>query len=110
MFAALIATDSLAEVWSSSAKIAPPEVLLHTDTHILETTTSNIALHLPLSVPGKPEWVTPRLDKDRLPFLDGVMRRRLIVIGVLREGEVTVQDWERAKREGTRVIGFNGLR
>ena len=90
--------------------LIPPEVLLHTDTHILETTTSNIALHLPLSAPGEPEWVTPKLDKDWVPFLDGVMRRHLLKICMLREGEVTVQDWERAKRDGTRVIGFNGLR
>jgi len=87
-----------------------PEVLLHTDTHVLETTTSNIAIQIPSSNPGQPEWVTPQLDSERLPFLDGVMRRHLLAEGVIREGQVTVADWEEAKNEGRRVIGFNGLR
>ncbi len=87
-----------------------PEVLLHTATHILETTTSNIALHIPPSDSSEPEWVTPYLDRQQLPFLNGVMRQRLLEDGVIREGEVTVDDWETVKREGRRVIGFNGLR
>ena len=88
----------------------PPEVLLHTPTHLLETTTSNIALHMPSLGPDCPQWVTPKLDQEHLPFLDGVMRRYLIDEGVVREGEVTVEDWEDARKGGRRVVGFNGLR
>jgi hypothetical protein len=54
--------------------------------------------------------VTPKLDGRDLPFLDGVMRRDLLARGVIVEGEVMIDDWHRAKREGWRVIGFNGLR
>lgn len=54
--------------------------------------------------------MTPYLDRQQLPFLNGVMRQRLLEDGVIREGEVTVDDWETVKREGRRVIGFNGLR
>ena len=85
------------------------EVVLHTSTHLLESTTSNIAI-LKLSSSGQAEWLTPRLDREETPFLDGVMRRYLLDEGVIREAILTVNDWECAKREGWRVIGFNGLR
>jgi len=85
-----------------------PEVFLHTSTHLLETTTSNVALYDPL--PGQPDWVTPALDTKERPFLDGVMRGYLLEEAVIREGEVTLSDWERCKADGRRVIGFNGLR
>lgn len=42
--------------------------------------------------------------------MDGVMRQYLLAEGVIREEDLTVDDWEEAKREGRRVIGFNGLR
>jgi hypothetical protein len=38
------------------------------------------------------------------------MRQYLLAEGVIREEDLTVDDWEKAKREGRRVIGFNGLR
>lgn len=42
-------------------------------------------------------------------FLDGVVRQELLARGDIREGAVTVDDFERCKREGRPVIGFNGL-
>ena len=87
-----------------------PEVVLRTTKHLLESVTSNIAIHLPTDDPKEPQWVTPMLSSSRSPFLNGVMRRYLLEEGVVREAEVTVEDWEKAKRDGTRVIGFNGLR
>ncbi|WRT67239.1 uncharacterized protein IL334_004205 [Kwoniella shivajii] len=81
-----------------------PEVLLHTRTQILETTTSNIAVQLPNSE----RWVTPKLGKDH-PFLNGVMRRYLLAKGIIEQGEVTLDMIEEVK-EGGRIIGFNGLR
>jgi hypothetical protein len=87
-------------------KITPgAEVLLHTKAHLLETSTSNIAIQSPTG-----EWITPTLNERTSPFLDGVMRRCLLHEGIIREGEVTVSDFEEAKKEGRRVIGFNGLR
>jgi hypothetical protein len=79
------------------------------------------------------EWVTPRLSPASRPdggsasaggahqgdpgdpqalavFLDGVVRQELIARGVMREGEVSVGDWEMCRREGRPVVGFNGLR
>jgi branched-subunit amino acid aminotransferase/4-amino-4-deoxychorismate lyase len=85
-----------------------PEVLLRTSTHLLETVTSNIAIYSPRE--GQPDWATPRLHPKERPFLDGVMRQYLLAEGVIREEDLTVDDWEKAKREGRRVIGFNGLR
>jgi hypothetical protein len=38
------------------------------------------------------------------------MRRYLLVQGSIREGELSVEDYEKAKREGRRIVGFNGLR
>ena len=87
-----------------------PEVLLHTTTHILETSTSNVALLLPSSHSRSPEWVTPRLARETVPFLDGVMRQHLLETGIIHEKELTLDDWSQVVREGRRVIGFNGLR
>jgi len=81
------------------------EIFLHTSTHLLETATSNIAIQ---SVTG--EWITPRLDRKVTPFLDGVMRRFLLDQGLIKEGELDIDDFEKAKRDGKRLIGFNGLR
>jgi hypothetical protein len=98
-----------------------PEVLLHTSTHLLETATSNVALRLPLPLPpnkdaaGKLEyeWVTPCLTETR-PFLDGTVRQELLERGVIREGEVTIEDWKTCRVESKEgevvVVGFNGLR
>lgn len=108
MFDGMNLTDLLAAGFTSS--LPPPEVLLRTTTHILESVTSNIAFHLPSTDPTEPEWITPQLHWDRWPFLDGVMRRYLLDQKVIREGEVTLGDWERVKETGRRVIGFNGLR
>ena len=74
-------------------------------------------------------WVTPKLDpnldqdmqevsaveakggrKGKAVFLDGVVRQELLYRGMIQEGEVTVQDFERCKAEGRPIIGFNGLR
>jgi len=82
-----------------------PEVLLHTSTYILETATSNIAIQ---SQTG--EWITPILNREKTPFLEGVMRRYLLEHGVIGQGELTLRDFEEAKRDGRRIIGFNGLR
>jgi len=38
------------------------------------------------------------------------MRRYLLDQGAIKEGELGIEDFEKAKREGKRVIGFNGLR
>jgi branched-subunit amino acid aminotransferase/4-amino-4-deoxychorismate lyase len=84
-------------------------VLLHTATHLLESVTSNIAIQMP-QPDGSLIWVTPMLDKESLPFLDGVMRQQLLAEGIVQEGEVTLEHWHRAKEDGWRVIGFNGLR
>lgn len=91
-------------------EISHPEVLLHTSNHLLESVTSNIAIHSPASDGKGPQWVTPLLHGDDVPFLDGVMRKYLLSKGVIREGELTVDDWGNCKKEGGRVIGFNGLR
>ena len=107
---------------------------------LLETCTSNVALWLPKRRPGsgaaastvdqggrvaaeedEGEWVTPRLSAlraDTKPgsdhavavFLDGVVRQELLARVWIKEGEVTVQDFERCRAEGRPVIGFNGLR
>jgi len=81
------------------------EVLLHTETHSLETATSNIAIQTQSG-----EWITPILDKSETPFLNGVMRRYLLDEGLIKEGSLTVEDFEEARRGKRRVIGFNGLR
>jgi branched-subunit amino acid aminotransferase/4-amino-4-deoxychorismate lyase len=81
-----------------------PEVLLHTSTHLLETATSNIAIQT------SDGWITPRLNRETSPFLNGVMRRYLLDQGVISDGDLTVEDLEQAKKDGRRVIGFNGLR
>ncbi|WWD01279.1 hypothetical protein V866_008222 [Kwoniella sp. B9012] len=85
------------------------EVLLHTPSSILETTTSNIAILLPNS--HSPKWITPILSKDT-PFLNGVMRRYLLSQGVIEEGEVSIDMLNELREEGKggRIIGFNGLR
>lgn len=80
-------------------------MLLHAKGRLLETATSNIAIQ---SASG--EWITPRLDRQTAPFLDGVMRRYLLSQGIIREEELKVEDYTGAKMEGRRVIGFNGLR
>lgn len=99
-------TKSLESADITSAGAPPkPEVLLHTDRYLLETATSNIAIQ---NADGG--WLTPRLDRVNAPFLDGVMRRYLLDQGVVQEAELTIDDLHRAKREGRRVIGFNGLR
>jgi branched-subunit amino acid aminotransferase/4-amino-4-deoxychorismate lyase len=84
---------------------ANKEVLLHTSTHLLETATSNIAIQT-----ERGEWITAKLDRGETPFLDGVMRRYLLDQGLVKEGELDIEDYEKAKRDGRRVIGFNGLR
>ena len=84
---------------------ANKEILLHTSTHLLETATSNIAIQN-----EKGEWITPNLDRGETPFLDGVMRRYLLDQGLIKESELSIEDYENAKREGRRAIGFNGLR
>ncbi|ADV19499.1 conserved hypothetical protein [Cryptococcus gattii WM276] len=81
-----------------------PEVLLHTSTHLLETTTSNVAI---LSPSGR--WITPSISSST-PLLNGVVRRFLLEDGAIEEGELTLVDFERVKTEGGRIIGFNGLR
>ena len=92
-------------VTGSTDVLASKEVLIHTITHMLETATSNIAIELETG-----EWVTPKLDREQLPFLDGVMRRYLLKSGTVREDEVTMDDFERARQEERRILGFNGLR
>ena len=84
---------------------ANKEILLHTSAHLLETATSNIAIKTETG-----EWITPRLDRTKTPFLDGVMRRYLLDQGLIKEDELGIEDYERARKEGRRVIGFNGLR
>jgi branched-subunit amino acid aminotransferase/4-amino-4-deoxychorismate lyase len=84
---------------------ANKEILLHTSTHLLETATSNIAIQAETG-----EWITPKLDRGKTPFLDGVMRRYLLDQGSIKEGELSVEDYEKSKREGRRIVGFNGLR
>jgi len=84
---------------------ANKEILLHTSTHLLETATSNIAIQTETG-----GWITPKLDNGETPFLDGVMRRYLLDQGLIKEGELSVEDFEKAKREERRIIGFNGLR
>jgi branched-subunit amino acid aminotransferase/4-amino-4-deoxychorismate lyase len=84
---------------------ANKEILIHTSTQLLETATSNIAIQ---SETG--EWITPKLDIEKTPFLDGVMRRYLLEQGSIKGGELDVEDFEKAREEGRRIIGFNGLR
>jgi hypothetical protein len=38
------------------------------------------------------------------------MRRYLLDQGLIVEGELGIEDYEMARKEGRRVIGFNGLR
>ncbi|WVN86766.1 uncharacterized protein L203_101938 [Cryptococcus depauperatus CBS 7841] len=82
-----------------------PEVLIHTSTHLLETTTSNIAILLPHLT----HWITPRISKTT-PLLDGVLRQHLLKQGSIIEGNLSVENYLQAKQQGGRVIGFNGLR
>jgi branched-subunit amino acid aminotransferase/4-amino-4-deoxychorismate lyase len=87
------------------------EALLHTSTHITESSTSNIAIYAPdASDPTAPPWLTPRLTEDRVPGLQGVIRAELLERGVLRLGDITVNAFTEAAAKGTRIIGFNGLR
>lgn len=86
-----------------------PEVLIHTDKLLLETCTSNIALHLP-GEPGEPEWVTPIIRRDNACLLNGVVRREMLERGLIREADVTVDDWRRCVKENRDIVGFNGFR
>lgn len=86
-----------------------PEVLLHTDRLVLETCTSNVALYSPGSE-GQPDWVTPKIIQGRAAFLNGVVRRELLGRGLIREAEVTLEDWDRCVRKGRPIVGFNGFR
>ena len=98
------------QVYDQAARrVSGAEVLLHTNDLLLETNTSNVAFWSPQAGSG-PLWATPRLRRREAAFLDGVMRRHLLEAGVVREEDLTIEDWERAKRDGVRVIGFNGLR
>ncbi|WWC89939.1 uncharacterized protein L201_004868 [Kwoniella dendrophila CBS 6074] len=83
-----------------------PEVMLHTNQYILETTTSNIAILLP----KQEKWLTPKLSNDKKPFLNGVMRRYLLQQGIIEEADITLETLNRVKIENSRIIGFNGLR
>jgi len=38
------------------------------------------------------------------------MRRYLLDQGLIKEGDLDIEDFERARNDGRRVIGFNGLR
>ncbi|ORX39982.1 lysine decarboxylase-domain-containing protein [Kockovaella imperatae] len=100
----------VSDLHSESARpdLDHPEVLLHTSIHLLETATSNIAIEVPTASGTK--WITPRLQDDDRPFLDGVMRQHLLATGVIEVGDLTVDAWHEAKRKGYRIIGFNGLR
>lgn len=89
----------------AAGRVGDGEVLMHDGSRLLETATANIAIRVPTAQGW--EWVTPRLE--RTPFLTGTMRKYLFEQGVLREGSLGVEDWERARREGWRVIGFNGF-
>jgi branched-subunit amino acid aminotransferase/4-amino-4-deoxychorismate lyase len=80
---------------------ANKEILLHTSTHLLETATSNIAIQTETG-----EWITPQLDREKTPFLDGVMRRYLLDQGLIKESNLGIEDYEKAKRDGRRVIGL----
>lgn len=86
-----------------------PEVLIHTDKLLLETCTSNIALHLP-GEPGQPEWVTPAIRRGDACLLNGVVRRELLDRGLIREADVTMDDWRRCVKEDKDIVGFNGFR
>jgi branched-subunit amino acid aminotransferase/4-amino-4-deoxychorismate lyase len=91
--------------WHLLTMKADKETVLHTSIHLLETATSNIAIQAETG-----EWITPRLDRKGTPFLDGVMRRSLLDQGLIKEGDLGIGDYEKARRDGRRVIGFNGLR
>jgi hypothetical protein len=39
-----------------------------------------------------------------------VIRRYLLDQGLVKEGELGIEDFEKAREEGRRIIGFNGLR
>ena len=106
LFVALV--TRLMRAASARPDLDHPEILLRTSTHLLETSTSNIAIQWPK--PSGQTWVTPKLDTTDKPFLDGVMRRYLLAKGLIREQELTVDDWYLARQAGWRVIGFNGLR
>jgi len=80
-----------------------PEVVLHADGELLEGTTTNIAMLL------DGVWVTPRITESS-PILAGTARAYLLDTGVIREGTLTVHDWDKAMRGEVRVIAFNGLR
>lgn len=78
------------------------------------------------------EWITPLLcpplstisnsrsldsgdeeiaaDEAVAVFLDGVVRQELLSRGMIKEGVVTIDDFELCKRVKRPVVGFNGLR
>ncbi|ODO10836.1 TIGR00730 family protein [Cryptococcus amylolentus CBS 6273] len=82
-----------------------PEVIIHNGTHLLETTTSNIAILRST----EQRWITPRIGSST-PLLNGVLRRYLLEKGAIEVGELTLQDLDMVKKGQARLIGFNGLR
>ncbi|WVQ71796.1 hypothetical protein IAR50_001338 [Cryptococcus sp. DSM 104548] len=82
-----------------------PEVVIHNGTHLLETTTSNIAIQRP----SEQRWITPRIGEST-PLLNGVLRRYLLESDVIEEGSLTLEDLDMVKKGEGRLIGFNGLR
>ncbi|WVR05150.1 hypothetical protein IAU60_002162 [Kwoniella sp. DSM 27419] len=100
--------DMYDAAYSRGGELAPtlhPEVLLHTPTHVLETSTSNIAI----LAAGSQKWITSRLSASA-PFLNGVMRRYLLSLDIMEEGDISPDLLRQVWRDGGRIIGFNGLR
>lgn len=103
--------DAAARVRARGARLSAgdmyPEVVLHTEAGVLlEGTTSNIALQ----DPSTGQWLTPALGGAEGQMLAGTVRAELLEKGAVKEARLTVGDWERARVEGWRVIGFNGVR
>lgn len=84
--------------------------MLHANGLLLESVTSNIAILTPTADGLGEAWLTPALDPATTPLLAGTARAELLARGVVTEARLTVEDWEAARRDNRRVIGFNGLR
>ncbi len=64
----------------------------------------------PPGEPGEPEWVTPIIRRKDACLLNGVVRRELLERGLIREADVTMDNWQQCVKEDRDVVGFNGFR
>lgn len=101
-------TRAHAQAWSGDGGGGVPEdsretILVNTRGQLTEAARASIAL---VTEDGQPP-VTPRLACGLLP---GVMRAHLLANGLVREGEITLDDLARAAAADRPLLVFNAVR